>query len=684
MAKLTTRTLSTTTVSSDNIPKNAGLTHQEMDSNFLNLNTDKLENTTDDFTGTLSIKGSGGSAVGIVQLYDNDDSNYLQIKAPATIGTNYTLTMPDTDGGSGQVLTTDGSGVLTWTDKTALSSLNIDGFTDGTGITVAATDNLLISDGGTEKRINASQLLDYVETGITMTGGLTSTAGATALGATTMSGQLNMAAQEITADDLLTAPDVAHENDITSVSQNGTMLRINASDNDTSNTTQAGLFFDQASGRMNYQIVQDLTGAHSKQAGGSGIIHPSLSFQTRDDGGGSTRAAMDLMAPYRGDTGATLTSSSGATGKICDINTSKRIVYLQYTTGTWAASQTTAAGQPVEGTIDAVVSIGTDAVALQYNSSGFTNNETEGDLATLGKVRISTKDVMNGRGIRAISPRMDVEAGDMVFKPNVPTGNSGPGRQYGWNDHSNFAGTGATGGAAHIKNVLSVDATSDDPTINLLFNEGIQISSSSAGDGAAADFSWPTLAFQCDDKHGTLTSPNTNRNTQDQAYGNVWFVKQNKDTANTSQAAVESNQILGGFFGAGSHDSNSLAPTSAAMFMRATEDFTTSVNGTRMEFSATANGDNSTTPCLDITGDSVVVNPDTQDVDFQVHGGSNDNILKVDCGKEIVSTNGVFQVYSASSDPSSNLAEGQMYFNSSTKKFMGYNGTAWVVIGTQS
>jgi hypothetical protein len=192
------------------------------------------------------------------------------------------------------------------------------------------------------------------------------------------------------------------------------------------------------------------------------------------------------------------------------------------------------------------------------------------------------------------------------------------------------------------------------------------------------------LAFQCDDKHGTLTSPNTNRNTQDQAYGNVWFVKQNKDTANTSQAAVESNQILGGFFGAGSHDSNSLAPTSAAMFMRATEDFTTSVNGTRMEFSATANGDNSTTPCLDITGDSVVVNPDTQDVDFQVHGGSNDNILKVDCGKEIVSTNGVFQVYSASSDPSSNLAEGQMYFNSSTKKFMGYNGTAWVVIGTQS
>ena len=34
--------------------------------------------------------------------------------------------------------------------------------TDGTGITVADTDQLVISDGGTEKRINASQLKSYI------------------------------------------------------------------------------------------------------------------------------------------------------------------------------------------------------------------------------------------------------------------------------------------------------------------------------------------------------------------------------------------------------------------------------------------------------------------------------------------------------------------------------------------
>ena len=85
-----------------------------------------------------------------------------------------------------------------------------------------------------------------------------------------------------------------------------------------------------------------------------------------------------------------------------------------------------------------------------------------------------------------------------------------------------------------------------------MFNEGIQISAASAGDGSTnggydSDFSWATLAFKQQDKHGSLTSPNTNRNTQDQAYGNIWFVKENRDATTTTQSAVESNQILGGF-----------------------------------------------------------------------------------------------------------------------------------------
>ena len=48
----------------------------------------------------------------------------------------------------------DGSGIT----GVQASGLNIEGFTDGTGITVANTDKLLLSDGGTEKYINVSQL----------------------------------------------------------------------------------------------------------------------------------------------------------------------------------------------------------------------------------------------------------------------------------------------------------------------------------------------------------------------------------------------------------------------------------------------------------------------------------------------------------------------------------------------
>ena len=48
----------------------------------------------------------------------------------------------------------DGSGIT----GVQASGLNIEGFTDGTGVTVASTDKLLLSDGGTEKYINVSQL----------------------------------------------------------------------------------------------------------------------------------------------------------------------------------------------------------------------------------------------------------------------------------------------------------------------------------------------------------------------------------------------------------------------------------------------------------------------------------------------------------------------------------------------
>lgn len=67
-------------------------------------------------------------------------------------GTNTTLGEVTASGG----FSGDGSGLT----GVQASGLNIEGFTNGTAITVAATDKLLLSDGGVEKYINVSQLFD--------------------------------------------------------------------------------------------------------------------------------------------------------------------------------------------------------------------------------------------------------------------------------------------------------------------------------------------------------------------------------------------------------------------------------------------------------------------------------------------------------------------------------------------
>ena len=64
----------------------------------------------------------------------------------------------------GNAVTATGTGATkTITINTAGSSLDIDSQTDGTGITVEATDKLILSDAGTEKKINVSQLFDSAD-----------------------------------------------------------------------------------------------------------------------------------------------------------------------------------------------------------------------------------------------------------------------------------------------------------------------------------------------------------------------------------------------------------------------------------------------------------------------------------------------------------------------------------------
>jgi hypothetical protein len=56
----------------------------------------------------------GALAQNPVRMYDTDSSNYVALRAPGTVSSNVTWTLPGTDGTANQVLKTDGAGVLGW------------------------------------------------------------------------------------------------------------------------------------------------------------------------------------------------------------------------------------------------------------------------------------------------------------------------------------------------------------------------------------------------------------------------------------------------------------------------------------------------------------------------------------------------------------------------------------------
>ena len=121
-------------------------------------------------------------ATGALRFADTDSSNYVAFKSPGTVATNVTWTLPSADGTSNQVLTTNGSGTLSWSTPSGsgtVTSVDVSGGTTGlttsggpvTGsgtITLAGT--LAVANGGTgQTSYTNGQLLIGNTTGNTLT-----------------------------------------------------------------------------------------------------------------------------------------------------------------------------------------------------------------------------------------------------------------------------------------------------------------------------------------------------------------------------------------------------------------------------------------------------------------------------------------------------------------------------------
>ena len=92
---------------------------------------------------------ASSSGPGNIRLYEDTDNgtNYVSVAASTLIASNYTLTLPNGTGSDGQVLKTDGSGVLDWVDQTS----GFSGFTisDSTNTSSITDNNTITFSGGT-------------------------------------------------------------------------------------------------------------------------------------------------------------------------------------------------------------------------------------------------------------------------------------------------------------------------------------------------------------------------------------------------------------------------------------------------------------------------------------------------------------------------------------------------------
>jgi len=83
------------------------------------------------------------SVADIQKYYDTDGSNYVAFVSPGTVTSNITWTLPGADGTSGQVLSTNGSGTLSW--STASTTLSDGDYGD---ITVSGSGTAFAVDAG--------------------------------------------------------------------------------------------------------------------------------------------------------------------------------------------------------------------------------------------------------------------------------------------------------------------------------------------------------------------------------------------------------------------------------------------------------------------------------------------------------------------------------------------------------
>jgi len=91
-------------------------------------NTQIQFNNSGAFGGSANLTWDGTNvqlgATGALRFADTDSSNYVAFKSAGTVSANVTWTLPSADGTNGQVLSTNGTGTLSWASSGAATVAN--------------------------------------------------------------------------------------------------------------------------------------------------------------------------------------------------------------------------------------------------------------------------------------------------------------------------------------------------------------------------------------------------------------------------------------------------------------------------------------------------------------------------------------------------------------------------------
>lgn len=141
-----------------------------------------------------------------------------------------------------------------------------------------------------------------------------------------------------------------------------------------------------------------------------------------------------------------------------------------------------------------------------------------------------------------------------------------------------------------------------------------------------------------------------------------------------AMTAVGAFKRIFSFSGTAANGTSFPATNNAVMSFQTTEAQTSSDRGTKIVLETINNGESSRVVSLEAHGKEITILPAGGANPILDAGG---DYLNVDCETRF---NNTIVLDNVSSDPSS-PATGAMYFNTSTNKFRGYNGTAWVDLG---